>query len=213
MPQKTSHPKCAPVTSPNLCDSLQFVLLAHADSCGPRRGKGLDPGPVKIHARHTRAGAWACHSGSGRLEWLQGIGVIPGPATESHVVNRGTPEAPLGPPLTVSASLRLGGLCISIASHHGHHTCQWRYTGVSDCKCDAGYTGLDGNSCAACPAGKFKSAPGVRSDRMPCERQKWAAWAAIDSGSGTTGGGVQVGRPFGARRRSPVRGSVRCPKK
>ncbi len=27
-----------------------------------------------------------------------GIGVLPGPATESHIVNRGTPVAPLGQP-------------------------------------------------------------------------------------------------------------------
>ena len=32
-----------------------------------------------------------------------------------------------------------------------------------------------------------------------------AAWATMDSGWRTTGGGVRVGRPFGARRRSPVR--------
>ena len=34
-------------------------------------------------------------------------------------------------------------------------------------------------------------------------------WAAMDSGSGTTGGGPSRPRPFGARWRSPVRGSAR----
>jgi hypothetical protein len=33
-----------------------------------------------------------------------------------------------------------------------------------------------------------------------------AAWAARDSGGGTTGGVGRVGRPFGARRVSPARG-------
>ncbi len=33
-----------------------------------------------------------------RPELFPGIGVLPGPATESHIVNRGTPVAPLGQP-------------------------------------------------------------------------------------------------------------------
>jgi hypothetical protein len=100
-----------------------------------------------VQARHTRRwDIWSAgvYRGSGarvRLgpELFQGVGVLPGPATGSHIVNRATP---VGPSPT-------------------------------------------GTAAAECP----------EEEEPPAWRQ--AAWAARDSGSGTTGAG-RVG-PFGAR--------------
>ena len=69
------------------------------DSFGVRQKKTYpDPPPGVPHPESIAAQAAYAEAllpGSDRPEMFPGIGVLPGPATESHVVNRGTPVAPL----------------------------------------------------------------------------------------------------------------------
>jgi hypothetical protein len=56
------------------------------------------PDPESIDAQAAYRCRQALLLGRLRPELFPGIGVLPGPATESHIVNRGTPVAPLGQP-------------------------------------------------------------------------------------------------------------------
>jgi hypothetical protein len=49
--------------------------------------------------------------------------------------------------------------CTQCPAHSSHNTTQ--RTSVTQCICDAGYTGPDGGPCVACAAGTFKAEPGT----------------------------------------------------